>query len=329
MSRRRATFLAKRDWRTIPWEIIPKTDVDRLMDIQVFLPRIFEIEEQLENSPPSPARAAKAKVLLQKCVELDKMFENWFFKLQTQSEEPLFRSLPWNSNRQNTAKKLGFEMCCAYASYLEFLDLRIAFLHLYYWAGLTLFYRAMQNIHRLCYEDFHVPPTDSPESFMLAHPSLGPVSNTLKLSPSPATLSPPHASTLLNQPLAPYNASHLFAATPSPPSSYAHPSPTQSFISDYSPIPQLDSKYSEDSIVDIAHNICRSLPYTLDQTLHELGPDHSAWPIWCALQVFKRQGVEEQTSWCMEMIEMWGREGWKFASQMGRVDWMDYRSAGS
>jgi hypothetical protein len=329
MSRRRATFLAEDDWRTVPWESIPKTDVDRLMDIQVFLPRIFELEEQLETSPPSSDRAEKAKTLFQKCIQVDKVFENWYFRLQIQSDKPLFRPLPWNSKRQKTAKELGFDMCCAYTTYLEFLDLRIAFLHLYYWAGLTLFYRTMQNIHRMCYNDFYFRPSNSPELFTPAHPLLVPASTSLKLSPSPATLSHTLASTPSNQTLAPYEASHPFATTPSPPSSYGHTSPTQSFISDYSPIPPLDSKYSEEAIGDIAHNICRSLPYALDRTLHELGPDHSAWPIWCALQVFKRQGVEEEMSWCTEMMEMWSREGWKFASQMGRVDWMDYRSAGS
>ncbi|KFY11414.1 hypothetical protein V491_07218, partial [Pseudogymnoascus sp. VKM F-3775] len=42
MSRCQATFLARPEWCAAPWEDIPKTDMDRLLDIQVMLPGIFE-----------------------------------------------------------------------------------------------------------------------------------------------------------------------------------------------------------------------------------------------------------------------------------------------
>src|SRR5277367_5991920 len=86
-------------------------------------------------------------------------------------------------------------------------------------------------------------------------------------------------------------------------------------------VPPLPNKFSEESVIILAEQICRALPYTLNRTLHSLGPDHSAWPIWCALQVFKRRGRADELAWCTKMLEMWDREGWKFGFEIGRVEW--------
>src|SRR5580700_9039585 len=90
MARRKATFLADPEWCSVPWEEIPKSDMDRLFDIQVLLPGIIERGERLESHPPSFHRRLKAKDLLQNCIQIDKMFNDWYKELQSQSEDPLF-----------------------------------------------------------------------------------------------------------------------------------------------------------------------------------------------------------------------------------------------
>ncbi|OBT53061.1 hypothetical protein VE04_06160, partial [Pseudogymnoascus sp. 24MN13] len=90
MSRRQATFLARPEWCAAPWEDIPKTAVDRLLDIQVMLPGIFERARRTEAFPPSAYRRLKAKDLLDNCTRLDKSFEEWYSDLKSQSDGPLY-----------------------------------------------------------------------------------------------------------------------------------------------------------------------------------------------------------------------------------------------
>jgi hypothetical protein len=335
MQRRKATFLANPEWRRVPWELFPKTDMDRLIDIQVLLPRIFELEDQVGASPPSVQQAEKARKLLQTCIYLDSMFTEWFNTLQTQSTTPLSWSTPWSPRRQTEATKLGFLGCCTYESYLAFVDLKTAFLHMYYWAGLTMLYRSIQNLHRMAYGGMHkytninqgiltsrqFPPVSTHQDmFTLPQPAIIPP----QLQWPPPSFDFPCVTSsepdLDRPPYQPngfqHNRFQTQMETPSPPSSYGASSPDPLEPSTcHMTSATLDTKYSPESITNLAHLINRSLPYVLDHTLHELGPDHSAWPIWCALTVLRERGVEEgeKANWCRQMMGMWLREGWGFA----------------
>jgi hypothetical protein len=318
LSRSVSTFLAEPEWLTVPWEIIPKSDMDRLFDIQFRLPAIFEREGQLEKEPPSAARKSEARKLFDRCNEVVKMFDDWYEDLHSRSKEPLFWYIPRQTHKEGSVENLGFDMCSLFPNYLQFTDLNTAFLHLYYWAALGLFYHKIQHIHSLMSDDTPELSRISPEPC------------TSRLSPDlPAPLLAvkrrnASASPLLTPPIEPpprRDRSYFFQSMSSEPLITTFPAnPTLETPNPGHPTP-LNPKYSEDSVLALAYLICKSLPYTLNRTLHSLGPDHSAWPVWCALQLFKRRGFTEGLVWCRKMLDMWGRAGWKFGGQMGRVEW--------
>lgn len=318
LSRSRSTYLAEPEWLTVPWENIPKTDMDRLFDIQFHLPAIFEREGQLEKEPPSAKRKFEARKLFDRCNRVAKMFDDWYEGLHSRSKRPLCWFIPRQTHKEGSVENLGFDMCFLFPNYLQFADLNTAFLHLYYWAALSLFYHKIQHIHRLLSDDTPERSSTSPEpctarlspdlpapilAFKRCTANITPLL-TPPIKPSPRPDRPCFSPSTSSEPLI-----TTFSANPNPEtSSPGHP-------------PSLNPKYSEDSVLSYAYLICKSLPYTLNRTLHSLGPDHSAWPIWCVLQVFKRRGFNEELVWCRKMLEMWGREGWKFGGQMGRVEW--------
>jgi hypothetical protein len=318
LSRSVRTYLAEPEWLTVPWENFPKTDMDRLFDIQFRLPAIFEREGQLEKEPPSAARKIEAGKLLDQCNKVVKMFDDWYEDLHSRSKERLFWFIPRQTHKEGSVESLGFDMCFLFSNYLQFADLNTAFLHLYYWAALSLFYYKIQQIHRLLSDDIPELFRKSPEpcTARLSSDLPGPVLafKRCRENTSPLLIPQIEPSARIDRSYFTHSISSeplitTFSANPIPEtSSPGHP-------------PPLNPKYSEDSVLSLAHSICKSLPYTLNRTLHSLGPDHSAWPVWCALQVFKSRGFTEELAWCTKMLEMWGREGWGFGGQMGRVEW--------
>src|SRR5450432_1539700 len=131
MSHRKATFLADPEWYTVPWENIPKSDMDLLFDIQVLLPGIFEREERLEKLPPSANRRQQAKELLDYCAEVDKKFQDWYDGLHARAKKPLFWAIPRQEHTEESVKALGFDMCSLFSNYIQFADLNTCFLHMY------------------------------------------------------------------------------------------------------------------------------------------------------------------------------------------------------
>ncbi|KFY28512.1 hypothetical protein V493_02894 [Pseudogymnoascus sp. VKM F-4281 (FW-2241)] len=149
MSRCQATFLARPEWCATPWEDIPKTDMDRLFDIQVMLPGIFERAKRTDAFPASAYRRLKAKDLLDNCTRLDKSFEEWYTDLKSHLDGPLYWSVdaghPFNPNARG-------ELNTLFPTTLEFVDVETALLHLNYWAALCLFYQTIQQIQQNCME---------------------------------------------------------------------------------------------------------------------------------------------------------------------------------
>ncbi|OBT68800.1 hypothetical protein VE03_02121 [Pseudogymnoascus sp. 23342-1-I1] len=158
MSRCQATFLARPEWCAAPWEDIPKTDMDRLFDIQVMLPGIFERAKRTESFPPSAYRRLKAKDLLDNCTRLDKSFEEWYNDLKSLSDGPLFWSV--DASHAYNPKARG-ELNALFPITLEFLDVPTALLHLNYWAALCLFYQTIQQVQQNCMEVAPSPPARS------------------------------------------------------------------------------------------------------------------------------------------------------------------------
>ncbi|KFX85997.1 hypothetical protein V490_09278, partial [Pseudogymnoascus sp. VKM F-3557] len=157
MSRCKATFLARPEWCAAPWEDIPKTDMDRLFDIQVMLPGIFERAKRTESFPPSAYRRLKAKDLLDNCTRLDKSFDEWYKDLKSLSNGPLFWTVD-ATHSYNPHAHGELNSHSLFPTTLEFVDLETAHLHLNYWAALCLFYQTIQQVQQNCMEVAPSPP---------------------------------------------------------------------------------------------------------------------------------------------------------------------------
>ncbi|KFY90750.1 hypothetical protein V500_04971, partial [Pseudogymnoascus sp. VKM F-4518 (FW-2643)] len=200
MSRCQATFLARPEWCAAPWEDIPKTDMDRLFDIQVMLPGIFERARRTDKFPASPYRRLKAKDLLDNCTRLDKSFEEWYSDLKSLSDGPLY----WTVDAAHTYNpQARGELNALFPTTLEFVDVETALLHLNYWAALCLFYQTIQQVQQNCMEVAPSPPARSSYTPPVpAHSSYSPPttrafaeSSGTYMGSSPAYSTPsPHAS---------------------------------------------------------------------------------------------------------------------------------------
>ncbi|KFY13912.1 hypothetical protein V492_02976, partial [Pseudogymnoascus sp. VKM F-4246] len=198
MSRCQATFLARPEWCAAPWEDIPKTHMDRLIDIQVMLPGIFERAKRTESFPPSAYRRLKAKDLLDNCTRLDKSFEEWYTDLTSLSDGPLY----WTVDASHTFNPHSRgELNALFPTTLEFSDVDTALLHLNYWAALCLFYQTIQQVQQNCMEVAPSPPARSSYT--------PPV-------PAHSTYSPPTTRAFADAPGGAYIGSSPSYSTPSP-----------------------------------------------------------------------------------------------------------------
>lgn len=190
MSRRKSTFLASPEWCDGPWEDVPKNDMDRLFDIQVKLPAIFERAERTEALPPSVHRKLKAKDLLDNCSRIDRSFEEWYNELHSCSDSSLFWTVDVSTNfgsSNGDEWKPRNDLDTIFPTNFEFVDVKTAFLHLYYWAALCLFYQTIQQIQHNCMEIMPASSNTAPSAYS------PPVSRTF-LAASSASYTPPPAS---------------------------------------------------------------------------------------------------------------------------------------
>lgn len=128
--------------------------MDRLLDIQVQLPGIFERGEALESQHPTISRRLGAKELLNECHELDQQFENWYNELQSQHGGVQYSVVSSAAFSASNIRPLA-------DTQYQFINTHYAFLHLYFWTGKAIFYRAIQHIHTIASQ---VIPTASSSS---------------------------------------------------------------------------------------------------------------------------------------------------------------------
>jgi len=78
MSQRKKFVLAEPQWKTIPWKHIPKTPRDRLNDILVDLPGLFEEVDIVHACTDDPARQTTLReAVIAKCWSLESDLWNW------------------------------------------------------------------------------------------------------------------------------------------------------------------------------------------------------------------------------------------------------------
>lgn len=77
---RKTTFLSEPDWSRVPWETIPKTIRDELMDIMVLVPHVCEEFDQIKLCQDTSQAVQRGQILIGKCWKLDYCLQKWHRK---------------------------------------------------------------------------------------------------------------------------------------------------------------------------------------------------------------------------------------------------------
>ena len=141
---RRNTFLLQPEWRTQPWENHPKSLLDELFDIGLFLPLIFEQTDEILPEQATVARRQRAIELLQNCLALEQQFNHWLdlASAGTESQPQPY----WAEDLVSPGTEISF------ANSYTFKDAFTALLFLHYWMIQILFHRCIDSLYRAIFQ---------------------------------------------------------------------------------------------------------------------------------------------------------------------------------
>ncbi|KAI0013959.1 hypothetical protein F4779DRAFT_639100 [Xylariaceae sp. FL0662B] len=142
---RQPTFLCSPEWTVVPWEHLPRTPLDDLLDIVVLLPSIFSRADRIIPLEPSPSRHLKAKDLLSNCVNIETQFDIWYSMLQ-QNVDELSSPLFWVENATDSVGQVPF--CDEFAFQSPLMGL----VHVYYWSVLVSFHQCIYALLQVIFE---------------------------------------------------------------------------------------------------------------------------------------------------------------------------------
>lgn len=78
LTQRKRTFLAEREWKTVPWSQSEKSDYQCLIDLFADIPGMFETIDYIEPDGNHASRFVECEMLLDKVSELIGQSEAWF-----------------------------------------------------------------------------------------------------------------------------------------------------------------------------------------------------------------------------------------------------------
>ncbi|VUC27340.1 unnamed protein product [Clonostachys rosea] len=74
---RKPSPLAQKEWKTIPWKIIPKTALDNLLDIMIDIPGIYAEVDSINSSKDQESQQDRRKQLIARCWSLSTDLQSW------------------------------------------------------------------------------------------------------------------------------------------------------------------------------------------------------------------------------------------------------------
>lgn len=125
---RKRSFLASKEWRTIPWTNIPKTPHQDMQDLLLELPGILEDQDTLP-------RAAYPS-LLRQCLDLEARLKAWYENFRRIYPGPPY----WLEFSTLKIDPPVFPTCYQFAS------VGVANTHTFYWANLILVYSTIVGL---------------------------------------------------------------------------------------------------------------------------------------------------------------------------------------
>jgi hypothetical protein len=129
----------------VPWELHPKSHLDKLFDITVALPSIFARADRIFPDSATVTRRLKAIDLLANCLNIERQLDDWLAAASEPTEdfpEPYIVEEPDSPD----ASQIPF------ASNLVFRDSLSAVQFVYYWTSLILFHRCIESLHHVIFQ---------------------------------------------------------------------------------------------------------------------------------------------------------------------------------
>ena len=126
------------EWTTRPWEQHPKSLMDQLIDVALFLPSLLARADEIQLEAPTTGRRDQAKDLLQSCLALGRQFDQWLVVAI-----PGTVSQPVNYWPQDPDATSMLPFAFAWA----FKDGATGMMFLYFWMTQILLYRCITTVH--------------------------------------------------------------------------------------------------------------------------------------------------------------------------------------
>lgn len=259
---RSSTFLAEPRWLSIPFEIHPKTALDKLFDSLAVLASFVPRADHVLAQEPTLARRLMAQELLNDCLDLEMEMGRWYTSLQNPpmsgnaseggaGNQPLF----WLSDPMVSRVNPPFNP-------LFFRDNHTALALSYYWAALVLFYPTIWRLYFAAVIDAVVvmdtttaTMTTTPSSFLPHHQ---------------AHEQQYHQHQFLHHHQQQQEQQHQQQLLQSTPSMYT-PLPIPQRLQDLDPM-----RYSLPHVRQIAGDVCRALDFLLLFPLPFLAPEDNS-----------------------------------------------------
>lgn len=131
------------EWTTKPWELHPKSLMDHLIDVALFLPSLFARADELMHEPPTTIRRDHAKELLQNCLTVERQFDQWLARAMP----PIVTDpVSYWAQDADASSMLPFPFAWV------FKDGNTGTMFLYYWMTQILFHRCISMVHGAIFE---------------------------------------------------------------------------------------------------------------------------------------------------------------------------------
>jgi hypothetical protein len=131
------------EWTTKPWEQHPKSLMDQLIDVALFLPSLLARADEIQVETPTTSRRDQAKELLQNCLSVVRQFDQWLV-----GAIPGSVSQPVNYWPQDPDASSMLPFAFAWA----FKDGPTGVMFLYFWMTQIVFHRCITTVHAALFE---------------------------------------------------------------------------------------------------------------------------------------------------------------------------------
>ncbi|KAM0562222.1 hypothetical protein ACHAPJ_002667, partial [Fusarium lateritium] len=141
---RQDTFISSADWKSVPWQRHPKSLLDHLLDLVLFLPAIFAQVDQVVPTEATLSRRHRAQQLLRECLSLERHFDAWFQLANRPSYGcPMAY---WSEELISPGGLIPF------SNSYNFKDGNTGLAFLYYWMTQILFHQCIESLHRTIFQ---------------------------------------------------------------------------------------------------------------------------------------------------------------------------------